>query len=242
MSGAHIRDTVIDLNFYRDWLAKRKKDRDQERKKPTCFITISREFGCEGYELSQLLVKKLSEPSGSDWNLFTRREIEEFAASDEMDREMVHEISERRWSFKDWFVDALVPDYLLSHSSVVFVRMKNFILNLADRGNCVILGAGSQIVTHRLDPKKFMGIHVRIVASYPWRLKRIEKLYGLSREESEATLKKRQDSRDKFIEDFSGMNAADLSLYHIAFNNANSTAEVMADTIISYMKSAGAID
>jgi len=243
MRGPQAKDTVIDLNFFRDWLAKRARARAKEgKKKPAYFVTISREFGCVGYEFAETLTEKLSEATGTPWSLFTRSMIEEMAAMENLGPEMVHEVSEKRWTFKDWFVDALVPDYLQSHSSRVFEKMKTFILNLANNGNCVILGAGSQIITQRLDPKKFYGVHVRIVASREWRLRRIEELYKLGRDDAEKMLRERQDSRDRFIRDFTGRNAADPALYHIIFNNARNAPETMASMLVVYLRDIGAMD
>lgn len=236
MRGSEEKDAALDLSYYRDWVAKREKVIEKDKKKPVNFITISREFGCEGFELAEKLVEKINAAKGAPWNLFTRKMIEEACASGAMEAQDVHAISEKRWTFKDWFVDALVPKYLQSGSSVVFQRMRNMILNLVDKGNCVILGAGSQILTQNLDPKKFHGLHIRITASYNWRLHRIEAIYNLPRDEAENMLRARQDARDKFIADFTSLSAADQSLYHITFNNARNTPEMMADVIVEYMK------
>jgi len=235
MRDPHEKDVILDISFYRDWVSKRQKALEKDKKKTTFFITISREFGCEGFELADKLVEKIGS-KGQQWSLFTRKMIEEACANESMEAKDVHEISEKRWTFKDWFVDALVPKYLQSHSSAVFQRMRNMILNLVDKGNCVILGAGSQIIAQNLDPKKFYGVHIKITASYAWRLNRIEHIYNLSRVEAENMLRARQDSRDQFIADFTGLNSADPSLYHIIFNNARNTPDIMADTILEYMR------
>lgn len=244
MRDAHAKEAILTLNFYRDWLAKREKQMETEKGKPTFFVTISREFGCEGFELADKLVERIN-LAGVDapWSLFTRKMIEDMAAGEEMESsDEVHEVSEKRWTFKDWFVDALVPRYLQSPSSKVFLRMRNIIMNLVDKGNCVILGAGSQIITQRLDPRKFFGLHVRIVGSYDWRLKRVEHHFHLTRDEAENMLRSRQDSRDKFIADFTGLNANDAALYNLIFNNARNSPDVMADTVLEYLKFNGALD
>ncbi|MBI5814056.1 MAG: cytidylate kinase-like family protein [Nitrospinae bacterium] len=235
MRDPHEKEAILDISFYRDWVAKRQKSLEKEKKKTAFFITISREFGCEGYELAQKLVEQIG-GKGQQWSLFTRKMIEEACANENMEATDVHEISEKRWTFKDWFVDALVPKYLQSHSSVVFQRMRNMILNLVDKGNCVILGAGSQIITQNLDPKKFFGLHIRITASNAWRLNRTEQVFKVSRGEAEDMLKARQDSRDEFIADFTGLDAGDQSLYHITFNNARNDSDMMARLIVEYMR------
>ena len=242
MRASHEKEAVLDLTYYRDWVAKREKARESDKTKRTFFVTISREFGCEGYEVATGLVERLNSRSERGWSLFTHMNLEEMAGSDEMDTNMVHEVSEKRWSFQDWFADSLVPKYLQSPSSKVFEKMRNLALNLADKGNCVFLGGGAQVITHRLDPKKFLGVHIRIAASYPWRLCQVEEMYKMSRGEAENHLKDHQDSRDKFIADFTGLNAADPALYHLTFNNAKNDPELMVDMIEKYLEELGVFD
>ncbi len=135
MGDLHFQDAVLDLKFYRDWVAKRKKALEKDKKQRTFFVTISREFGCEGYDLAGKLVQKINKCQESPWSLFTHNMIEEMIADKEHEAvELVRDISENRWSFKDWFIDALVPDYLQSQSSHIFEGMKNVILNLTDKG------------------------------------------------------------------------------------------------------------
>jgi len=236
MRAANVQETVLDLNFYRDWVAKRAEALEGKKSARTVFVTISREFGCEGYGVATALTDKINQVCESPWSLFTHQVIDKMIVSEEIDTDMVQRVSENRWSFKDWFVDALVPNYLQSESSQVFDKMRNIILNLADKGNCVILGAGSQVITQRLDPKKFLGLHIRIQAPYSWRLKRVEEIFSLDRVEAENLLRGRQNSRDDFISDFTNMNAADLSLYHLVVNNAKNSPDEIATLITRYLE------
>lgn len=236
------KESALDLSYYRDWVAKREGAREKDKTKRTFFVTISREYGCEGYEVATKLIDRLNKRSDKGWSLFTHKNLEEMAASDEMDADMVHAVTEMRWSFKDWFVDALVPKYLKSPSSKVFEKIKNLTLNLADKGNCVFLGGGAQVVTHRLDPKKFLGIHIRIGAAHAWRVNHIESISNFPREEAEKTLEIHQDARNEFIEDFTGLDASDPALYHVIFNNAKNGPDVMVDMIEKYLELNGVFD
>jgi len=244
MKESHFEEAVLDLNFYRDWASRRKKDLEKDKTQRTFFVTISREFGCEGYDMAVKLTDKINNVAKkSPWNIFTHNMIEEIIAGHEEDTtEMVREVSEQRWSFKDWFIDALVPKYLQSQSTQVFEGMRNLILNFANKGNCVILGAGAQAITHNLDPKKFFGIHVRIVAPYSWRLHHLEHIHKLSREEAEKELKEKENARNSFITDFTGMDIHDTSNYHITFNNAKNSPDMMADIILEYLRKSGALE
>ncbi|VAX15387.1 hypothetical protein MNBD_NITROSPINAE03-1299 [hydrothermal vent metagenome] len=240
MADRFVKKTTLDLSFYRDWIARREKALEKDRVKPTFFVTISREFGCEGYDLATTLVEKINKKANSPWPLFTRSMIDEMIAKGDVLPDMVKNVSEKRWSFKDWFIDALVPDYLQSSSSRVYEGTRNLIFNFIAKGNCVILGSGSQTISSGLDPGKFIGVHIRLAAPYNWRLARIEQISKCSRDEAEKTIKDRQGLRDKFISDFTGMDAADLSLYNIVFNNAKNTPGHMADMIVEDLRLKGA--
>jgi len=242
MADRFVKKTTLDLSFYRDWIARREKALEKDRVKPTFFVTISREFGCEGYDLATALVEKINKKARSPWPLFTRNMIDEMIAKGDILPDMVKNISEKRWSFKDWFIDALVPDYLQSNSSRVYEGTRNLIFNFIAKGNCVILGSGSQIIASGLDPGKFRGVHIRLTAPYDWRLARIGRINKCSHDEAEKTIKERQGLRDNFISDFTGMDAADLSLYDIVFNNAKNTLGHMADMIVEDLRLKGAFN
>jgi len=234
-----IKEASLNLSFYRDWAERREQVLEKDKQKATFFVTISREYGCEGYDLAKGLVEKLNSQSKDTWSLFTRSMINEMIADKDIPADMVQSISEKRWSFSDWFVDALVPDYLKSQSSHVFEKMRNLTLNLVNSGNCVILGAGSQIISQRLDPGKFHGVHIRVTAAREWKLARIQRICNVDRTEAEKILNSQQDLRDKFIADFTGRNAADPSLYNISFNNAKNTPDQMVTMIVEYLKMKG---
>jgi hypothetical protein len=241
MKPTHVRETVLDLSYYRDWVAKREADRQKDAQKRTYFISLSREYGCQGYDVATALLDKLNarEDTGG-WSLFTHQNLEEMAGSPELGAEMIHDVMEHRWSFQDWFVDSLVPKYMQSYSSKTFERMRNLTLNLADKGNVIFLGGGAQVITHRLDPKKFCGLHFRIIASDPWRIHQVEEIFDLPRDKAEGQIDELQDARNKFIKDFTGFDVNDPALYHVWFNNAKNNPEEMSEMIIRYLGLQGA--
>ena len=55
-------------------------------------MTLSREYGCEGYEVATGLVEVTQyNRSERGWSLFTHMNLEEMAGSDDMDTNMVHQ-------------------------------------------------------------------------------------------------------------------------------------------------------
>lgn len=233
----------LDLSFYRDWLARREEELRKNAARPVHFVTISREYGCEGYQLAVTLTEKLNARKGAaPWTMFTHDMIDEMLANENISKEMINHIAQGRWKFRDWFIDALVPKYLQSQSSQVFERMRDLVLNLVSRGNCVIVGTAGQILSGSLDPRKFRAAHVRVIAPQRWRVARLRRLYNLTEAEAEHTILSKQGLRDRFIADFTGMNANNPDLYHMIFNNARMPVDTMAGLVNEALRLNGAFE
>lgn len=230
------RDVGLDINYYIDWLAKRKEARAKAKDRPV-FITISREFGCEGFEIVEHLINRINESATTPWRHFTRRMIDEALTDSKLSAEKISSLSEQRISYKDWFIDALAPDALRSPSSKLFAGMSQMILKLVDSGNVVILGSGAQLITRSLKPDKFHGLHFRVVADFAWRAKRMAAAYGMTTKEAEKYVRAREGRRERFVADFTGSSASDLRLYDFVLNNAKINAAQSAELIFAYLGS-----
>jgi len=227
----------FNLTAYHLWLEERAKA--EAGKKQSHFVTISREYGCDGFAVAMKLFELFNRRHDSKWIVFSHQMIEKLVEDEQLGAPLIHQVSEKRYSFINWFIDGLVPDYLQSVQSQVFLRMRTLILNLAEKGNCIIIGGGSQIITNDLDPTKFSAIHARLYSPYHFRLKSVMDKFGLNMEEAEKHLKEKQDARNKFVEDFTGRAPADPLHYHLMLNNEKNDAEMMAKTIHALAENRG---
>lgn len=231
------REPGFSVDAYHSWLEDR--SRVSSSLKVSHFITLSREYGCDGYPAAMRLAELINKKYTSKWLVFSHPMLEKLAEDQKMGAGLIDTVSEKRYSFINWFIDGLVPDYLQSVQSQVFQRLRNLMLNLAEKGNCIIIGGGSQIILNDLDPEKFAGTHVRLYASYPHRLKSVMDKFHLSREAAEEQIRSKQDARNKFVEDFTGKSASDPLLYHMMLNNDKNSPEMMAKAVFSYAESRG---
>lgn len=235
------KDIKLDLFGYQNWLEYRNRDNNVKKKK--VFVTISREFGCDGYPTASSLYELLNEKfPASKWQVFTHPIMESLIKDEELSGDLIHRISEKRYSFANWFIDGLVPDHLKSTQTKVFARMRNLILNLAGKGNCILVGGGSQILTNRLNPSTFHKTHIRIVASHEFKVKSVMKKFDFSMGDAEIYLKNKQFARDKFVYDFTMHSSTENSLYHLIFNNGFNTPEMIARVTFNYMEISGAFE
>lgn len=238
MSGqATFKQIELDTELYNEWLGERA---EADEKKPSRFITISREFGCDGFPTALGLNKLLAEKyPDSKWFIFSRGTLEKMIADDDLGADMIHQITETRYSFVNWFFDGIVPEYIQSPHLKIFERLRTLILNLAAKGNAIFVGGGGQIITNRLIPSRFRGIHVKIIGSHEFKIRNIMKKFNLNRGDAEIYFTEKQSARDKFIQDFTWQNASDNSYYHLIINNQWNDSGIIAKTILYYMELLG---
>jgi hypothetical protein len=237
MSQTTYKEIELETELYNQWLDERAS---ADEKKPSRFITISREFGCDGFptalHLNELLAEKYSD---SKWFIFSRATLEKLIADDDLGAELINEITEKRYSFVNWFFDGIVPEYIQSPHLKIFERLRALILNLAVKGNAIFVGGGGQIITNRLISSRFWGIHVRVIGSHEFKVRSVMRKFNLNRGDAENQLEEKQSARDKFIQDFTWQTANDDSLYHLIINNQWSNHKIIAKTILNYMELVG---
>lgn len=211
--------------------------------KRSVFATISREFGCDGFLTGSILSDIIkSKYPNAPWEVYTHPVMESMVGDEKLGAKVIDKVSEERYTFASWFLDGIVPENLASPQSQAFHRMQNLILNLAQKGNCILMGGGSQIITNRLSPKKFAGFHFRIVAPYEFRVKSVMNRFSMEQGEAENFLDRKQSARDKFVEDFTGRSPMEDSLYHLTMNNSLMGPKVMAEMMFGYLDLRGAFD
>jgi len=232
--------SALELNQeqYNKWLEQRSQAMITARR--SHFVTISREFGCDGYPTAMRLMELINTKyKSSPWLVFSHPIIEKLIGDEKLGTDMIHKVNETRYNFVNWFMDGLVPGFLQSQQSQAFERTRTLMLNLVEKGNCILIGGGAQVVTNGLDPQKFHGTHIRLIASYDFKIKSVMQKFKLDRGEAETMLEKKQYARDKFVEDFTGQRPSQNSLYHVIFNNDLNSPEMMAKTIFDYMETRG---
>ncbi|MFW2332100.1 MAG: AAA family ATPase [Nitrospinota bacterium] len=231
----NLKSLSLDISYYRDWVAKRENIRKAESKRPF-FVTISREYGCEGRQIAESFIAKRKADYGEEWTIFTRKILDEMISDDELTMKIVSKVTKEPLSYKDWFIDSLVPDYLKSPSSKIFEKMQHLIISLAEKGNVLFLGAGSQIITHNLSPRQFNALHIRVIAGLRWRIKRIAKVENISLDAAEKIILERQGLRERFLGNFTVFDPTSPTLYNMIFNNSRADADLIVNTLYNYVQ------
>ena len=151
-------------------------------------ITISREFGSGGRTIGRKVAEELGIP------FYDKELVEQIAMESGFAPKFVEEHGEHSPSgsfFSYAFAPQGVPGIMngLSTADFLWNIQCNVILQLADKGPCVIVGRNADyILKDRQD-----ALHIYVFADTPYRADRIVRLYG----ESEKSPEQRLNEKDK---------------------------------------------
>lgn len=207
-----------------------------KKKQPGPYLTISRQYGCDGYELGLLLIEKLNERYPDlPWKLYFKELLKQLSDDTGLAQEMLERERVARPSVIKDFLRGLrpsnVPDgYEIRKSITVMVRM------IAFEGNAIIVGQGGTAATADIDN----GLSVRIEASREWRIARISTREHLSKELADEKIHQVEIERQHLREIYKKMNPNEPA-FDLVLDNSVFTKEKMADLILLAMEQRGLI-
>lgn len=214
------------LEFNRRNEAEKHSRATAEKSRPT--ITLSREFGCEAYPVANLLKKMLEKKSGEIWIVMDKGLLEEVAKNHNLSEDLLKGLGNKS-GFLDEILATFSPHWKTDKDH--FRLICKHMVSLAEKGNVILIGRGGAIITQAFKNC----FHFRMYASQQFKIRSISSRLGISREEAEVLIQKKQKVRDAFIRDFLNRDARDLNLYNLAINNDRSSAEKTAKTIAEYV-------
>ncbi|WP_224983678.1 cytidylate kinase-like family protein [Geomonas agri] len=191
-----------------------------ERANPT--VTITREFGCEGYPVAERLQGILEKRSGKTWVVMDRALLDAVAKD--------HNLSEgilRNLGTKNRFLDDMLSSFSSRWKSDkdYYRLLCRQIVALATEGNVILVGRGASILTQNTGNC----YHFRIIAPMSFKVKAVATRCGISADQAQDMVTEKQRQRDAFLKDFLGRDIVDPTLYHLVFNNARLSAQRIAD-------------
>ncbi len=107
--------------------------------------------------------------------------------------------------------------------------MHDFIYDLAIRNNLVILGRGGSLLFRDYPP----ALHVRIIAQFTERVRRVIKAYDLSSETAVKLVKEQDRGKTRYYRQVFDANWNNLRLYDLVLNTEKMDLEDAADLIIA---------
>jgi len=208
---------------------RRQDESDAARGKLHPTITVSREFGCEAYPMTVCLKEIMEKKTGQPWAIMDKALLEEVAKHHQLSEELVKRLGEKKSRIMDEVLATFSP--LWKSDNDYFRLLCKHVFSLAEKGNSIIVGRGSGIVTQQLKNC----YHFRIYASHAFKVASIARRLTISKDEAEGVVEKNQKQRNAFIHDYFNLDPRDLRFYHLVFNNDKNSPERIAQMIAEYV-------
>ena len=195
---------------------------------PKPFITISREFGCEGYPLAQRLSEMLTTEM-NPWNVFGHDAIREISTNEEISTSLWETIPNETRSVFTQYLDASLADKPTDY--MLFRKMAKSVKILSTSGHVIIVGAAASVLTR--DSK--YAYHFRLIGTEEFRIQRVIGM-GYSLNEAKVLVKERDEKRVHFVRQFTGADIRNPMLYTATFNNSLLSVSEISNMILSLIK------
>jgi hypothetical protein len=197
-------------------------------------VTIEREYGCGGGEIAALLATRLG------WKLWDQLLTEEIARLAHCSQAVVQQREERTDPlyyrlFKSFLRGSYegslnAPKLNLVDSEKIVKLSQRVVLHAAEKGNCVIVGRGSQLfLSNRPDT-----FRVFLYAPREDKVRRL-RARGKSEADAEELVDTVDRERANFIEKYFRINWPDRAVYHVMLNTAVGD-ETVAQTIMNVLQ------
>ena len=176
-------------------------------------VTISRQFGSGGRSIG----KKVAEALGYDY--YVKELVKQVSMATGFAPEYIEEKGEyaqsrSRLSYLFTTVGTAGVMNGMSAADYLYTMQRKVILDIAEKGNCVIVGrCADYILRERED-----ALHVFIHAPVPYRAERIVRLYGVSEQTPEKRLADKDGKRRINYEHFTGRTWGAADNYAISLN------------------------
>ena len=193
-----------------------------EPAEPYNFITISRDIGALGDAVASETAKRLK------WNVYDKEIVDYIATNSKVRHNLVDQLDERTQSLIYDSVDGLLR-ILQSQSfsnEEYHVALIKTLATLAAQGHAILLGHGGAFVLQGQP-----GLHVRITASLPVRIRRLSKKWSISDEKTRKTVLKTDAERRVFIRRHFNQDKDDIRFFHLVFNTDYLTVDRIAAAI-----------
>ncbi len=198
------------------------------------FITISRLTGAGGVDFPDLLLDYLNTklPEGFDrWTLFDKNILDNVIRLYDLPKDISKFMSEEKISEFQVVIEQL---FGLHPSDTRMIRKVSMtILHLANIGNAIFVGRGSNIITAKLQT----GLHLRLIESFDKRLLSICKHYNISKSEGMNLIRNEDKNRENYIKKYFNEDINNPNIYTLLINFDKVNREYIFELIMNYILS-----
>jgi len=201
------------------------------KKEPGPYITISRQWGCDGVGLGQILAAALNERDPEQrWRLYHKDLLKQLAEDTGLTEEILEKERVSKPSLLKDFLRGLkkngIPDgYEVRNTITMMVR------TVAFEGHAIILGQGGTAATGDLAN----GLSVRVEAPKDWRIARICRRENLEKQAAIAKIEEIEKERGHLRQIYQRQNNREPA-FNLVFDNAMFTNEQITKMVMMAME------
>lgn len=190
-------------------------------------ITISREYGSGGRAIGKMVAEKLG------FKFYDAEIIEEVVKSSGLAKEIVEKYDEyathKNSLLYNIAINAAGSYNGLSIANQVQIAQMNVIKQIAEEGNCVIIGRGADYILRERDDC----LHVFVRADMKFKAKRVLDIYGETEQRIEARLEDMDVRRRVFYRSFAMREWGVIENYNMMLDSSSIGLEKCAEIICS---------
>ncbi|MGQ9842217.1 MAG: cytidylate kinase-like family protein [Spirochaetota bacterium] len=208
---------------------------DREKANTHPFITISREYGCGGFDIAVKLIDILNKEYHATpiWAAYDKQILDKITSDLGLTEALTETLTH---TSRSKMTDLFQTTFSKFPSQVaVYRKLAEVVRTLAINGHVVIVGRAGNIITREMP----YGLHVRIVAPMSYKVTRIAAMLKVSQTEAREIIEKKQIDRESFIKNFLKFDPDDPHNYDLVINNENFAVAELARLIIDAMKRKG---
>lgn len=199
------------------------------KREPGPYVTISRQYGCDGYEFGTLLVEKLNERDEQKrWKLYFKEMLKQLAEDTGLTEEIIEKERLSKPSLLRDFMRGLtrtsIPDgYEIRKSITLMVRTAAF------EGYTVIIGQGGTSATVDIDN----GLSIRLEGPKDWRLVRVSVREKLSKAQAAARIEEIDNQRSSLRRIYEQQNPREPAFNLLFDNSMFSKEQIVEQTLLA---------
>ncbi|PKP37699.1 MAG: hypothetical protein CVT98_05775 [Bacteroidetes bacterium HGW-Bacteroidetes-15] len=213
-----------------------RREEEQSVQEPGPVITISREYGCYGSEIGELLTNRINQnrAENESWFFVSHQVLHDAADSLETSpHEISHIFGAKEKSVLGDLVSLFSKDKYLSDIQIKRT-IAQIVRSYSEQGNAVIVGRAGCVIAKHIK----RSVHVKLMAPFCWRVNVIKNRFNISSSEATEKVKETDKQRETFMEFFRG-NKPDNDHFDLILNRSTVSSEEIVDHIISLAEKRG---
>jgi cytidylate kinase len=211
---------------------KRKQAGAPHRLEALPFITISRQYGCEGAALAHRLVEILNERSRDPipWVCYDHELLEKIANDRRLYGDVVESLESNRRLKMTKVLDAILDGK--ASDAAAMRKEAEVVRALALHGRAVLLGRGSYLVTQDLKT----GLHVRLIAPVDWRVIKITATRGATAAQAVEIIMEGEDRRDSYMREHFAQHGDEAINPDLVLDNSRFNLVQISDIVLAALR------